>query len=654
MVLVFQICRQTTRLLRIPTCLTLEQSQDDSLGSPLSARIQINTKRQGMMIFATQKKLKVNCMMTFATQKKLKGWCGSNGKRAMTSMLVVRVLVLAFQATGSLALLRLLYVVCKWAYASYVASELMPSPPMGSGSWAWLLLDLWCLLETCHFYLASRRARYLAKTQHDSTMSEDERKEMVERIVNCLEAAAKESGCVDPTDGARRIRSRCSTHCPHSILVGWHPGASWEDLSEEEALSWFSWALYNSSFQELHPKQEEGIYSFYQLIQERTGMRFSQLNGMNETDGVPSANHSQSSPSRAMRLNFDEMRWKHRPAFAYLVTHLVWGGFVAPLLMAFHGFEMIQARDLVQEKEDEADNLVGSNSSCIEPSADDESVCAARTVSQLPQEEPGKSDVFYWYCPGQGPLAKSADSQLQSNIVDRADGILFLHGVGVGPAPYLNMLTELRAKTGLPILAIELPHISLRWSECNLKSRSSLIKDIQRLLTAKGMRHVCVIGHSYGTVVATWLFKHPELVQGCCLVDPVSFLLFRSEVTHILYREPVSALQLLMDYFLFKEKHVSATFARNFVWHQNIVWADQLPDQVSVVLSGGDGIVPSDAVREYLLRHGVSVVWLEGVEHAGFLLHQQSMRRVIEAAVAVIGGQAPRGRSNDFAAKKND
>ena len=46
------------------------------------------------------------------------------------------------------------------------------------------------------------------------------------------------------------------------------------------------------------------------------------------------------------------------------------------------------------------------------------------------------------------------------------DGILFLHGIGIGPISYAHILRALVTHFGgLPVLAIELPAICVRWCE---------------------------------------------------------------------------------------------------------------------------------------------------------------------------------------------
>eukprot|EP00808_Paulinella_micropora_P019799 g14036.t1 len=557
--------------------------------------------------------------------KKYKGWCGNHGKRACVSLTAARLVVFCIRAVAPLASLRIIFLLFSWCYllveGSY-ASTIGVSWP-STAAFLWLFFDIICLIECLHLIMAFQRARQLASRQPDSFLSPDEMEEVVERVLKCLEDAAIVSGCVDPADGTRRIASRCSSQCPHAILTHWHRGASWENLTEGEANQWLAWALLNADFTEVTSDQQEVVRKVRQAMEKRTGLRFNPNPPQSKTEVAEA-------PLRTIRLNLDEMPWQHRPALAYLFTHALIGGFLSPLLMAWHGFRPILASE-------------------IEPRTPRKK---QKSLKQLSSSPASGSGVKYWFAPAQAKQAKAQNGNTHPE--DHADGIVFLHGVGVGPTPYINMISKLQKSTGLPILAVEFPQIALRWAEHTRNGTSKMMQELGAICEEQGLKRVCVIGHSYGTVVATWLIKSlPHLIQGCVLVDPISLLLFRAEVVNILYRRPDNAIEILMDYLVFKEKHLSATLARNFVWHKNIVWADQLPEQSCVVLSSEDKIVPSKAlssedkivpskaVHSYLQRHGISTVWLKNLEHAGFLMHRASMQQVVQASLDVIWGRAP-------------
>jgi pimeloyl-ACP methyl ester carboxylesterase len=76
-------------------------------------------------------------------------------------------------------------------------------------------------------------------------------------------------------------------------------------------------------------------------------------------------------------------------------------------------------------------------------------------------------------------------------------------------------------RPGRPLLALELPHISMRW----VLWVPTLDEVVEALLTILKREHApsaCLVGHSYGTAVASRLLQtQPQAVQQLCLIDPV-------------------------------------------------------------------------------------------------------------------------------------
>jgi pimeloyl-ACP methyl ester carboxylesterase len=201
------------------------------------------------------------------------------------------------------------------------------------------------------------------------------------------------------------------------------------------------------------------------------------------------------------------------------------------------------------------------------------------------------------------------------------------------------MFKKIAEVTGLPILVVEVPYIALRIAEPDLRGPDATAESIASALRLVKMERACVIGHSFGTVMTSWLLRHcPELVHSCVLIDPVCLLLTRAEVAYsVIHRQPRNAVDILLEYFVFRELSVAATLARYFIWYRNIIWAEQLPagGRTAVVLSGEDVIVPSRAVLKYLTEHEITTVWLEEVGHAGFLLRESAVHRILDVICKV-------------------
>lgn len=112
-------------------------------------------------------------------------------------------------------------------------------------------------------------------------------------------------------------------------------------------------------------------------------------------------------------------------------------------------------------------------------------------------------------------------------------------------------------------------------------------------------------GHSFGSVVLSWMVRRaPSRVLALTFIDPVCFMLAKPDVAYnFMYKKPESPTQLLLHYFVSKEMYIAHSLARNFFWHQCILWPEQIGVPALVVLSGRDSIVPTHSVRRYLAAH---------------------------------------------------
>lgn len=246
---------------------------------------------------------------------------------------------------------------------------------------------------------------------------------------------------------------------------------------------------------------------------------------------------SRAQTQSTIRLNLDPFHWVHRPFFCYLATDILIGRMFSPLLLYITGY----IKTLPPSK------------ACL------------------------KSGISYWHKAAPKSSKEGQDASRSENT-DNADCIVLLHGVGIGPSPFLyflHVLSQSFPALQLPVLAIEVPFVSLRWAKPEGNPAGHVADDIAVLLKERGYKRACVIGHSYGTAMASWLLQSLRarpLIHSLVLIDPISLLLFRSEVVQVLYRQCVSALDHLMDFLVFTDPHVSAAFRREFVWHKALLW----------------------------------------------------------------------------------
>jgi pimeloyl-ACP methyl ester carboxylesterase len=60
-----------------------------------------------------------------------------------------------------------------------------------------------------------------------------------------------------------------------------------------------------------------------------------------------------------------------------------------------------------------------------------------------------------------------------------------------------------------------------------------MTSEIRAILDVAGAPRVCVVGHSYGTLVASRLVKRfPARLHALCLIDPVCFGMYMPHLLH--------------------------------------------------------------------------------------------------------------------------
>lgn len=190
--------------------------------------------------------------------------------------------------------------------------------------------------------------------------------------------------------------------------------------------------------------------------------------------------------------------------------------------------------------------------------------------------------------------------------------------------------------------------------------RRTTLEAINTILEDLDVEKVTLAAHSYGTFLAGHIVSPPpdaestgdpaltlnRKVASLVLIDPIPLLLHLPTVAHnFLYRSPGTrrANEWQLWYFASRDADVARMLCRCFFWEEGCIWREDLQRfsadgarRVSVVLGGGDQIVPSAAVREYLtsdeerawVRAGggserwvsqtgqLEVLWFDGLDHA--------------------------------------
>lgn len=75
---------------------------------------------------------------------------------------------------------------------------------------------------------------------------------------------------------------------------------------------------------------------------------------------------------------------------------------------------------------------------------------------------------------------------------------------------------------GRPLLALEFKHVSMRWVLW-VPTVDEVAEVLVAIMRREGLERCCLVGHSYGTAVASRLLQqHPAKVVQTCMIDPVS------------------------------------------------------------------------------------------------------------------------------------
>ncbi|KXT03339.1 hypothetical protein AC578_3945 [Pseudocercospora eumusae] len=249
--------------------------------------------------------------------------------------------------------------------------------------------------------------------------------------------------------------------------------------------------------------------------------------------------------------------------------------------------------------------------------------------------------------------------------------VLFIHGIGIGLYPYVDFLRDLlqhvddgqdshQDQGQIGILALEIMPVSFRLTHSAL-SKQEMCNEIKKVLQYHGWDRCVLVGHSYGTIIATHMLHTEDLqpkIAAVLLIDPVCFLLHHPDVAYnFTVRKPTHANEWQLWYFASQDPGVAHTLARRFFWSENVLWLDDLSPlmrkygmRVTVSLAGRDLIVKTDAVGRYLAAakprkdgkwdddwkekawagKGLEMIWNEDTDHAQVFDSAKKRERLVQ------------------------
>jgi pimeloyl-ACP methyl ester carboxylesterase len=176
--------------------------------------------------------------------------------------------------------------------------------------------------------------------------------------------------------------------------------------------------------------------------------------------------------------------------------------------------------------------------------------------------------------------------------------------------------------------------------------REALSAALDVILTAHNFERAIVVGHSFGTVVTTYLLRTPSIaprIAGVVLVDPIPFMLHLPDVAYnFCYRSPRTANEWQLWYFASRDPDISRTLARHFFWSESILFKEDIANLPTVaILSGSDQIVHAEEVRSYLTggaeladhwkKDDLEVLFFPDLDHSVVFEVKQRRKAVLDA-----------------------
>ena len=292
----------------------------------------------------------------------------------------------------------------------------------------------------------------------------------------------------DPTLNARNFCEQWfySTSYGHgnalTALLGWArsliglppskppPKVKYEQLRLADVMHWLSGGLFEKRLHELTSAERVELRGLVSQLEKAAGAPLlDQGDDTTPTSGI-----------RPMRLMLDDLQWLHRPLVYYFLTQVLWGGLMTPMMFAAKGFGKDECDGLTyyikaphEEKEKKAQPSKASSPSLgaqlakqlrLGEEADDTStttataksgstsssgggnlaaILASSTLTAMAEE--AKGVVVSAATEAKGAVATLAEEAkaVMPMAEPTRQATVFIHGVGVGAGPYINLIDEI-------------------------------------------------------------------------------------------------------------------------------------------------------------------------------------------------------------------
>jgi hypothetical protein len=449
-------------------------------------------------------------------------------------------------------------------------------PSLMTGRWGFALVIVAFAEVAFHLYYLRTKAQIQElRSQPHRARTPKARRAFVEQCIEALRPPGQNTATKTPSP---RVRA---------VFEAWFHGTALEDISRGAMLEWCTWAFFSAELASLTHEEQLELEDLLAWFESEIGHTFPE-----KTDHASS-----------IRLSLDPILDSSRPLFYYAAIFLM--DCVGQIGIRALGFSM-------------------------------------HTRSTAKQ---GGGPTFYV-------------RRARNRAID-ALPIVFIPGIGIGFVQYLALIAKL--PRNVDVYLVETPWVSMQICP-DVPSVDATTTAMRSILMADGHPQACFVGHSLGSTAVAWAIhadadaaqaaaEEPTsgadaqanalpMVGGVVLLDPVTFLLYDSGVaTNFLHRTPTSIIELLMHFFVSRELFIAHTLSRNFSWSHNTLFVGDLDTaairaRACVVLSGGDSIVPTAAVRTYLDGHGDSkrldVVFFEEQQHGEMLVRAHPLKEVAQ------------------------
>lgn len=219
--------------------------------------------------------------------------------------------------------------------------------------------------------------------------------------------------------------------------------------------------------------------------------------------------------------------------------------------------------------------------------------------------------------------------------------LIFLPGLGIGLLQYFLLVRNIRYDN---VILFEFPWVSLRliwgWIREPL-GRKEYLKCVRGVYKTNEIIKAKIVAHSYGTFWASVLaLDAPDLIDGFTLIDPVALYLMipvtspRVLFTGLFGGRTDSFLYIIFNFVIFFIRHelgIARTLTRYFWWHNVVLTCEYLPKNSTIMIHGGDEIVPVDHIRKNIKkspRKDINFIDFPFLTHAGFIYNRNSFNQV--------------------------